>query len=95
MSILPPRYLSLGPLLGSLCNAFSILWIIVLGVFVCLPPEIPVNLASANYTPAVAVGIFGLILLFWGLGGRKMFEGPQVDWEGLELGLRVRVRGEA
>lgn len=53
------------------------------------------NLASANYTPAVVVGIFGLILLFWGLGGRMMFKGPQVDWEGLELGLRVRARGEA
>ncbi|KAL3434919.1 amino acid permease-domain-containing protein [Aspergillus tetrazonus] len=90
MSILPPRYLNLGILLGSFCNAFSILWIIVLGVFVCFPPEIPVNLASANYTPAVVVGIFGLILLFWGLGGREMFKGPQVDWEGLELGLRVR-----
>ncbi|KAL4753179.1 hypothetical protein BDW72DRAFT_210674 [Aspergillus terricola var. indicus] len=90
MSILPPRYLNLGPLLGLFCNAFSILWIIVLGVFVCFPPEIPVNLASANYTPAVVVGIFGLILLFWGLSGRKMFEGPRVDWERLELGLRVR-----
>ncbi|KAL4742094.1 amino acid permease-domain-containing protein [Aspergillus similis] len=95
MSILPPRYLNLGPLIGSFCNAFSILWIIVLGIFVCFPPEIPVDLASANYTPAVVVGIFGLIVLFWGLGGKKMFEGPRVEWEGLELGLRMRVRGKA
>ncbi|KAL4991693.1 amino acid/polyamine transporter I [Aspergillus falconensis] len=88
MKVLPPRYLNLGPLLGPFCNAFSILWIIVLGVFVCFPTHIPVDVASANYTPAVVVGIFGLIVLFWGLNGRKMFEGPRVDWEGLRMGLR-------
>ncbi|KAL5047364.1 hypothetical protein BDW71DRAFT_196810 [Aspergillus fruticulosus] len=88
MKVLPPRYLNLGPLLGPFCNAFSILWIIVLGVFVCFPTHIPVDVASANYTPAVVVGIFGLIVLFWGLNGRKMFEGPRVDWEELRMGLR-------
>ncbi|KAL6237567.1 hypothetical protein BDW75DRAFT_248819 [Aspergillus navahoensis] len=89
MKVLPPRYPNLGRFLGPFCNAFSILWIIVLGVFVCFPPHVPVHVASANYTPAVVVGTFGLIVLFWGLGGRKMFEGPRVDWEG--LGLRGNV----
>ncbi|RDW93098.1 uncharacterized protein DSM5745_00420 [Aspergillus mulundensis] len=81
-SILPHRYLDLG-LLGTFCNAFSILWIIVLGVFVCFPPRLPVSVESANYTPAVVVGIFGIIVLFWVVSGRKMFTGPSVDWEGL------------
>ncbi|KAL4977069.1 amino acid/polyamine transporter I [Aspergillus desertorum] len=86
LEILPPRYLNLGPLFGLFCNAFSVLWIIVLGIFVSFPPEIPVDVASANYTPAVAVWVFILIVLFWGLGGRKMFEVPGIDWEGLGLG---------
>ncbi|KAL4903419.1 hypothetical protein BDW74DRAFT_168947 [Aspergillus multicolor] len=80
--ILPPRYLDLGPV-GTFCNAFSILWIIVLGVFVCFPPRLPVSIESANYTPAVVVGIFAIVVLFWGVSGRKMFTGPRVDWEGL------------
>ncbi|KAL4939267.1 hypothetical protein BDV06DRAFT_225179 [Aspergillus oleicola] len=82
-NVLPrARYLNLGPV-GMFCNLFSVLWIVVLGVFVCLPPQRPVSVGNANYTPAVVVGIFGVIVLFWLLSGRRMFTGPRVDWEGL------------
>lgn len=49
----------------------------------CFPPEIPVSVEGVNYTAAVVVGIFVVILLFWGVSGRVMFRGPKVDWEGL------------
>ncbi|KAL4929652.1 amino acid permease-domain-containing protein [Aspergillus undulatus] len=78
--ILPCRYLNLGPL-GVLCNIFSVTWIIVLGVFVSFPPKLPVSVGNANYTPPVVVGIFGVIVLFWGISGRRTFTGPVgVDW---------------
>lgn len=82
-TILPQRYLNLGPLMGPFCNLFSVLWIVVLGVFVCFPPAIPVSVGDVNYTAAVVVGVFAVILLFWGVSGRRMFKGPRVDWEGL------------
>lgn len=82
-TILPRRYLNLGPVIGPFCNLFSVLWIVVLGVFVCFPPEIPVSVEGVNYTAVVVVGIFAVILLFWAVSGRRTFKGPQVDWEGL------------
>ncbi|KAL4964410.1 amino acid/polyamine transporter I [Aspergillus stella-maris] len=83
-TVLPPsRYLNLSPFVGGLCNLFTVFWIIVLGVFVCFPPQRPVSTGNANYTPAVVVGIFGVIACFWGVSGRRVFTGPRVDWEGL------------
>ncbi|KAL3475488.1 amino acid/polyamine transporter I [Aspergillus californicus] len=76
---LPRRYLNLG-YFGTFCNLFSVVWIVVLGVFVCFPPALPVSVGSMNYTAVIAVGLFGIILLFWFVSGRKTFEGPQIDW---------------
>ena len=76
---LPPRYLNLG-WLGYFCNLFSILWIVVLGVLVCFPPEIPVAAGTMNYTSVILVGLFSLILLCWFTVGRN-FEGPQIEWD--------------
>ncbi|KAL4918505.1 amino acid/polyamine transporter I [Aspergillus aurantiobrunneus] len=83
---LAPRYLDLGRYLGPLCNLFSVLWVIVLAVFVCFPTEMPVRAGNVNYTAAVVVGIFAAIVLFWGISGRKTFRGPAVDWEGIRAG---------
>ena len=78
--VLPHRYINLG-FLGYLCNAFVVLWIVVLGVFVCLPLELPVEAALMNYTSAVLVGLFALVILLWYRLGRRAFKGPQIDWE--------------
>ncbi|GKZ46924.1 hypothetical protein AbraIFM66951_010095 [Aspergillus brasiliensis] len=75
---LPRRYLNLG-CLGYLCNAFVIPWIVVLGVFVCLPLGLPVEAESMNYTSAVLIGLFGIVLLLWHQLGRIAFQGPQID----------------
>lgn len=75
---LPLRYLKLG-CLGYLCNAFVILWIVILGVFVCLPLGLPVEAESMNYTAPVLIGLFGLVILLWYGLGRVAFQGPQID----------------
>ncbi|KAI0449477.1 amino acid/polyamine transporter I [Xylaria acuta] len=77
---LPPRYLNLG-ILGYICNGFSILWIVVLGVLVSLPPSLPVSVQTMNYTSVILVGLFVVILLQWYFDGKKKFEGPHIDWE--------------
>ncbi|PYH55476.1 uncharacterized protein BO96DRAFT_435336 [Aspergillus niger CBS 101883] len=75
---LPRRYLNLG-CLGYLCNAFVILWIVILGVFVCLPLGLPVEAESMNYTSPVLIGLFGLVIMLWYGLGRIAFQGPQID----------------
>ncbi|KAK7419472.1 hypothetical protein QQZ08_010842 [Neonectria magnoliae] len=77
---LPPRYLNLGRF-GYACNTFSILWIVVLGVVICMPPSLPVTTATMNYISVVTVGLFSLIILLWYTSGRRNFEGPHIDWE--------------
>ncbi|KAI9146855.1 choline transporter [Paramyrothecium foliicola] len=97
-SHLPPRYLKLG-WLGYFCNVFSICWIVVLGIFVCMPPSLPVTTQSMNYICVIAVGLFSIILGLWWIDGRKNFEGPKIDWdlireantEMLQGGERVKV----
>ncbi|KAK1625277.1 amino acid/polyamine transporter I [Colletotrichum phormii] len=77
---LPPRYLNLG-WFGYVCNVFSVLWIVILGVFICMPPTLPVTAGSMNYTCVVLVGLLGIVLLFWFIDGRKNFKGPNIDWD--------------
>ena len=73
---LPRRYLNLGPL-GYVCNMFSVIWIILLGVFVCLPRDGPaVAVGEVNYVCVILVGIFLGINLLWIMVGRRTFIGP-------------------
>ncbi|KAL4873647.1 hypothetical protein BDV12DRAFT_207489 [Aspergillus spectabilis] len=76
---LPARYLKLG-WIGWICNVFSVSWIVVLGVLVCMPPNIPITLGSMNYVCVILVGVFGIINALWFTVGRRQFEGPRVDW---------------
>ncbi|BCS28163.1 uncharacterized protein APUU_61211S [Aspergillus puulaauensis] len=78
--ILPKRYFNLG-WLGLISNVFSTLWIVLLGVLICMPPNLPVSLSSMNYTPVILVGIFVMINIIWMVSGRASFEGPRIDWE--------------
>ncbi|KAE8381889.1 amino acid/polyamine transporter I [Aspergillus bertholletiae] len=76
---LPERYLKLGGV-GYFCNAFSVLWIVVLGVLVCMPPVLPVSSLSMNYVCVILIGVFALINVLWLFVGKRRFEGPQIDW---------------
>lgn len=74
---LPPRYLDLG-WFGYFCNIFSVLWIAVLGVFICLSPTVPLDVNLMSYSSVVLVGLFAIIILLWYVMGRKSFEGPTI-----------------
>ncbi|KAL5342282.1 choline transporter [Aspergillus crustosus] len=78
-SSLPKRYLKLG-WVGYVCNVFSVSWIVVLGVLVCMPPNILITLGSMNYVCVILVGVFVVINVLWFAVGRRSFEGPRVDW---------------
>ena len=79
-SFLPMRYLRLG-WFGYFCNWFSVLWIVILGTTVCMPPNLPVTVGNMNYTSPILAGLFGLIMLAWIMGGKRKFVGPKVDLE--------------
>lgn len=91
---LPPRYLNLG-WLGYFCNIFSVLLIVVLGVFVCLPPSLPVTAATMNYICVIIVGLFAIILGLWFTGGKWKFEGPHIDWELIKEANKQLLAGKA
>ncbi|KAF5641399.1 choline transporter [Fusarium sp. NRRL 52700] len=77
--VLPGRPFKLG-YVGYFCNIFSVLWVTVLVVLVCMPPSVPVTVASMNWTSPILVGLFLLIIAAWFAFG-KQFEGPNIDWE--------------
>ncbi|KAJ5722624.1 amino acid/polyamine transporter I [Penicillium malachiteum] len=80
---LPNRPLKLGTC-GYLCNLFAPLWSLVMIVFICFPPELPISVDSMNYSAPILVGLFLVILGFWFTSGRH-FEGPRIDWELLNI----------
>lgn len=84
-SLLPQRYLSLG-IIGYIFNIFSVLWIVLLGVLVCMPPNLPIALGSMNYICVILVGVFIVINCLWFAIGRKSFEGPCIDWGMMRTG---------
>ena len=50
-----------------------------MGVFICLPPQLPATAQNMNYTSLVLVALFSIILIAWRrIGGH--FEGPKIDW---------------
>ena len=84
---LPDRPFKLG-YVGYFCNIFATLWIPVVIVMVCMPPSLPVTVESMNYTSPIMVGLFIIIIGLWyGIG--HQFEGPNIDWELLNLGNRM------
>lgn len=80
---LPTRAFSLGNA-GYICNILAPLLVTVVGTFICFPPQLPVTVASMNYTPVILFGLMLIILCFWFVRGQK-FAGPKIDWELLNL----------
>ena len=80
---LPRRYLNLSKY-GYICNIFSPCWVAVIGVFFCLPNEIPSEAGSMNYV-CVVLGILSIVIFsLWFIQG-KYFHGPSVDLEMLNM----------
>lgn len=44
-----------------------------------MPPQLPVELKSMNYTSVSVVGLLTIIMTFWFTLGHK-FTGPEIDW---------------
>ncbi|KAJ5136505.1 amino acid transporter, partial [Penicillium atrosanguineum] len=86
--ILPKRPFALGRLLGPICNAFSIIWVLFITILFCFPTSVPTTVASMNYVSVIIVGISFLILISWWGGKRKTFSGPTVEIQGLEVVLQ-------
>ena len=80
--ILPEHPFDLGRL-GYVCNFLAPVFVTVVGVLICFPPELPVTRQNANYTPVVFVGFILAILGCWVTTGKR-FEGPKIDWEVLK-----------
>ena len=80
--VLPQRAFDLG-LIGRTCNYLAPVFVTVLAVLVCFPPELPVTSANINYTPVILVGFWAGIIVMWRVL-RKGFKGPQIDWEMLK-----------
>ncbi|KAJ5689953.1 amino acid transporter [Penicillium macrosclerotiorum] len=87
-SILPRRPFTLGRYLGSICNAFSILWVLFITIMFCFPTSVPTTVAGMNYVSVIIVGISFLILLSWWGGKRNTFSGPAIEIQGLDVVLQ-------
>ena len=81
-NVLPDHKFDLG-IIGRLCNIFAPVFVAVLAVFVCFPPELPLTTANINYTPAILAGFYAAIVAGWYLIGGQ-FEGPKIDWDVLK-----------
>ncbi|KAB8278901.1 amino acid transporter [Aspergillus minisclerotigenes] len=88
--VLPNRPFNLGRHFGPICNAFSILWVLLITIIFCFPTSIPTTVASMNYVSVIIVGISFLILVSWWGGKRKTFSGPTIEIQGLEVVLPDR-----
>lgn len=79
---LPARWLNLG-YLGYACNIFSSLWIVVLGVTICMPPSLPVTVGSMNYSSVCLIGLVTIVIVFWFSFGKRQFKGPDINWDAI------------
>lgn len=80
--VLPKRQFNLGPVLGPICNTFSVIWMLVFTVLFCFPVFLPVTLQNMNYLSVVVAAVCLFILILWWGGKRKTFEGPHVELAG-------------
>lgn len=81
----PAPTLSLGPVLGPICNIVGISFTIITTIFFLFPPSLPVTGQNMNY----AVVVLAMVIIFasvsWGLDGRKNYRGPRNMGGMLEL----------
>ncbi|PYI16615.1 amino acid transporter [Aspergillus violaceofuscus CBS 115571] len=78
---LPARYFNLGTL-GYGVNVFSVLWVILSGIFFCFPTSTSPTLENMNYNSVVLTGIFAIVMLCW-FERRGKFSGPNINWDAL------------
>ncbi|KAI1619287.1 amino acid/polyamine transporter I [Exophiala viscosa] len=82
--VLPKRPLNLGPVFGTFCNVFSVVWMLLFSVLFCFPVFLPATTQNMNYLSVVVVGLGIFVFALWWGGKRKTFTGPHIDLAGLE-----------
>lgn len=78
--ILPERHFSLGKF-GVFINATAVAWVVFLDVLYCFPTAMPVTPQNMSFVSVVSVGLVGFVLVLWFTTKRRVFKGPQIDYE--------------
>ena len=78
---LPPARWSLGRY-GIVINGFAFFYSAFIIVFSCFPSYLPVDTGSANWAPAVWVGVMVLALVVYVVHGRRHYTAPVEFVEG-------------
>ncbi|TBU31280.1 APC amino acid permease [Dichomitus squalens] len=71
-----PFYMGDG-IIGWIANVNCILWTLFVCIIFALPTELPVNGNTMNYAAPITGGVILLSLIWYVLGGRKHYKGPQ------------------
>ncbi|KII95549.1 hypothetical protein PLICRDRAFT_170188 [Plicaturopsis crispa FD-325 SS-3] len=74
---LPKPTMTLGPILGPICNVIGLAFTALTTVFFLFPPELPVTGTNMNYTVCVFFIVFCVAMGTWIFKGRKEFTGPR------------------
>lgn len=77
-----------------LINGWASLWTLFVSVIFFLPTNIPVTAQNMNYAVAFFFGILIFSIVFWHLGGKKKYRGPQATAPDADIALNIDVRGE-
>lgn len=78
--VLPERQFSLGKF-GAAINATAVAWVTFLDILYCFPTAMPVTPQNMSFVSVVSVGLVGFVFLLWITTKRKVFKGPQIDYE--------------
>lgn len=63
----------LGPILNAIACAYIIVWFVIY----CFPYYLPTSASTMNYSSLIWGGLTFFVALWWFLGGRKGYVGPQ------------------
>ncbi|KAJ5633656.1 hypothetical protein N7528_001498 [Penicillium herquei] len=90
-----PGWFYLGDgFLGYAVNAIALIYIFVSNVFFCLPYDRPpVTASSMNYTSLVSYGMAILVVIWWFIGGRRIYRGPTLSSETCRALERIEESG--
>lgn len=91
--VLPDRYFNLG-IFGAPINAIAVVWVLFLDVLYCFPTSMPVTPQNMSYVSVVTVGLISFVIVLWFLNKRNTFNGPNVDYNLLNMRRMANLRGE-
>ncbi|KAL3473351.1 amino acid/polyamine transporter I [Aspergillus californicus] len=64
---------------GYICNAFCVIWAVILTVFFCLPTALPVTGGNMNYASVVLVVMLLIGTANWFAYARRNYHGPRLE----------------